>query len=130
MNKKLSLVLLLVCFQFFSVVGQRSLRFTCTNHTLKEAVNYVEMHYYQQAYLLLNTYLHDFRQENRGKQAFEYQTALFYYYTCALKLNKVDAEQELSHFVQETPFAVLQQSGSFELGKYAFEHNQFEAEVE
>ena len=62
MNKKLSLVLLLVCFHFFSVVGQRSLRFTSTNHTLKEAVNYVEMHYYQQAYLLLNTYLHDFRQ--------------------------------------------------------------------
>ena len=129
MNKKLSLVLLLVCFQFFSVVGQRSLRFTSTNHTLKEAVNFVEMHYYQQAYLLLNTYLHDFRQENREKQAFEYQTALFYYYTCALKLNKVDAEQALSHFVQETPFAVLQQSGSFELGKYAFEHNQFEAAI-
>lgn len=130
MTKKLSLVLLLVCFQFFSMLGQRSMRFTNTNHTLKEAVNFIEMHDYQQAYLLLNNYLYTFRQDNREKQAFEYQTALFYYYTCALKLNMVDAEQELSRFVQETPFAVLQQSASFELGKYSYEHNQFEAAIQ
>ncbi len=129
MNKKLSLVFLLVCFQILSVFGQRSLRFTTTNHTLEEAVNYADIHYYQQAYLLLNTYLNDFRQEGREKQAFEYQTALFYYHTCALKLNRYEAEKGLSRFVQETPFSVLQQLGSFELGKYAYEHNQFEAAI-
>jgi DNA-binding LytR/AlgR family response regulator/predicted negative regulator of RcsB-dependent stress response len=109
--------------------AQRSLRFTADTRITKEAENLMDMSYYQQAYLKLNSYLNNFRQDNKDKQVFEYQSACHDYLLCALKLDKPDAEANLIRFVQETPFTTLRQTGSFELGKYAYEHNRFDAAI-
>ncbi len=129
MNKKLSLVLLLVCFQIMSLFAQRSLKFTATDQRVSEAMNFIDMAYYQQAYLLLNNYFTDFKQDANDQQAIEFQFARYAYQLCALKLNKPAAETDLIRFLSETPFDILRQAGSFELGKYSYEHSQFEEAI-
>ncbi|GBL34847.1 hypothetical protein EMGBS15_04420 [Filimonas sp.] len=129
MRNKLSFVLVLVCFQSGMLFAQRSLRFTADTRNTKEAANLMDMSYYQQAYLKLNSYLNNFRHDNKDKQVFDYQSACHNYLLCALKLDKPDAEANLIRFVEETPFTTLRQTGSFELGKYSYEHNRFDAAI-
>ena len=79
MNKKLSLVLLLVCFQTSTLFAQRSLRFTAADQRVSEAKNVMDMAYYQQAYLLLNNYFTDFKQDVREQRSIEFQSARYAY---------------------------------------------------
>jgi TolA-binding protein/Fe-S cluster assembly iron-binding protein IscA len=126
LNKKLTIVSLLLCLQYNLIIAQRTVRFTEDNYRLKEAVTLIDAQYYQQAYILLNDYLTHYRQNHRAMQEFVNQQAACYYHLCALKLNKPEAEQAYNSFIKQTPFKPLKQIGSFHLGSYYYEHNQFE----
>lgn len=129
LSKKLTLVSLLFCLHSVNLTAQRSLRFTDKNSRLKQAVQFTELQDYQQAYYLLDDYLTHFRQEPKDKQEIDYQTALYYYHKCALRLNQSGAEEKFNRFLEQTPFTQLKQFGEYELGQYYYDHNRFEEAI-
>lgn len=129
LNKKLAFVSLLLWFPVSAVYAQRTTRFTEPQFPLKKAQQFMDMQHYEQAYVLLNNYLTHFRQKPEHIQESDLQQATYAKNLCALKIGKPLAKEHFVGFVKETPFRQLQQIGNFELGKYYFEHNQFEAAI-
>lgn len=130
LSKKLTLVsLLFFCLHSVHLQAQRSLRFTDKHIRLKQAAQFADLQDYQQAYFLLDEYLTHFRQEPESVQEIDYQTALYLYHKCALRMNQSGAEEKFVQFLSATPYNQLKQFGEYELGQYYYDHNRFDAAI-
>lgn len=124
--KKIIYLTLLSVLTLNTLNAQKSIRFTDKNYWLHEAEKQVQLGLYNQAENSLKLFF-----DKRKVSVLDYETqwAKYLQLLSALKLERLDAENNFKSFINNTPFDFIKERGHFLLARYYFSKNNFELAI-